>query len=127
MYLQDLKEKGDFLSENQLILWFTQLLMALNYIHQNRIIHRDIKTSNIFITQAGNIKLGDFGISKVLINTNQKAFTLVGTPFYLSPEMCESKPYSFQSDMWSVGCVLFEMASLSVFLQFIIIYLTETL
>ena len=62
----------------------------------------------------GSVKIGDFGISKVLFNTCDKATTLVGTPYYLSPEICESKPYTFQSDIWALGCLLYELCALKV-------------
>ena len=55
------------------------------------------------------IKLGDFGISRVLSNTYSQAETLVGTPYYLSPEIIESKPYSFKSDIWSLGMTLYKL------------------
>ena len=64
--------------------------MALDYVHTRNIIHRDIKSSNIFLTANGNVKLGDFGIARILQNTGDKATTIVGTPFYLSPEVCSS-------------------------------------
>ena len=64
--------------------------MALLYIHEKRILHRDIKTQNIFLSSNGTIKLGDFGISKVLENSVSSAKTVVGTPYYLSPEACEN-------------------------------------
>lgn len=60
-----------------------QIGNALVYIHDRKILHRDIKTSNIFLTSNGTVKLGDFGISRVLDNTNDKAQTVVGTPFYM--------------------------------------------
>jgi NIMA (never in mitosis gene a)-related kinase len=62
--------------------------LAIKYIHDRKILHRDIKTSNIFLTSKGTIKLGDFGISKLLDTSLDNAVTLVGTPYYLSPEAC---------------------------------------
>ena len=70
-------------------------------------LHRDIKGQNIFLKQNGMIKLGDFGIARVLSNTIDKARTMVGTPYYLSPEIIENKPYNFKSDVWSVGVLLY--------------------
>lgn len=68
--------------------------MAVNFLHSKLIMHRDIKASNIFLTQCGNVKLGDFGIAKVMENAFDKASTVIGTPYYLSPEVCENKPYT---------------------------------
>jgi NIMA (never in mitosis gene a)-related kinase len=85
---------------------------ALDYLHKAKVLHRDLKTSNIFITRDGNLKLGDFGIAKVLENSIQNAETVVGTPYYMSPEICQNKPYSFKSDLWSLGCILYELCTL---------------
>ena len=84
----------------------------MQYIHDLKILHRDLKTSNMFLTSNGTIKIGDFGISKVLEETAQNAETVVGTPYYLSPEICQNKPYSFKSDVWSIGCILYELCTL---------------
>lgn len=94
--------------------WFIQICLGLNYIHSKRILHRDLKASNIFVTGANCLKIGDFGIAKVLGNTLEAAFTVVGTPYYMSPELCLSKPYTLKSDIWSLGCLLYEMAALKV-------------
>jgi len=75
-------------------------------------LHRDLKTQNIFLTKQGMIKLGDFGIARVLEATKEFAKTMVGTPYYLSPEIIEELPYNFKSDVWSLGVVLYEMATL---------------
>lgn len=96
----------------QILDWFVQMAMAIKYLHQQRILHRDLKTSNIFLTTENVIKLGDFGIAKTLDSTLDQARTVVGTPYYMSPEVCESKPYSYASDVWSLGCVLYEMCAL---------------
>ena len=86
--------------------------MTLEYIHGRKVLHRDIKVSNIFLTGNNTVKLGDFGISKVLESTNAGAQTVVGTPYYMSPEVCESKPYTYKADSWALGCVLYELCSL---------------
>lgn len=97
---------------SQILDWFVQMAMAIKYLHQQRILHRDLKTSNIFLTTENVIKLGDFGIAKTLDSTLDQARTVVGTPYYMSPEVCENKPYSYASDVWSLGCVLYEMCAL---------------
>ena len=91
---------------------FLQILFGLNYLHENKIIHRDIKTSNIFINSEGRVKLADFGIAKV-IDSTMKTFTeAMGTPRYLSPEVCSNLQPTFKSDVWAVGCVLYELCCL---------------
>jgi NIMA (never in mitosis gene a)-related kinase len=83
------------------------MCLAMKHVHDRKIIHRDIKGQNIFLTKNNIIKLGDFGIAKILNKTMEKARTVVGTPYYLSPEIIESKPYSFKSDIWSLGVLLY--------------------
>ena len=100
---------GYFFCEEIILNWFTQLCFAIKYIHSKNILHRDLKLSNIFLTSKGNIKLGDFGIAKILKTKDDLAKTLVGTPYYLSPELCLKKPYNHKSDIWSLGCILYEM------------------
>lgn len=75
------------LSEDVILNWFTQICLALKHCHDRKILHRDLKAQNIFLTKNGIIKLGDFGIAKVLSSTVEKAVTIVGTPYYLSPEI----------------------------------------
>lgn len=106
------KKKGEYFTEDEIMHWFIQISMALDYIHGRKVLHRDIKASNIFLTGNNTVKLGDFGISRVLENTWDAAQTVVGTPYYMSPEVCESKPYTFKSDVWSLGWVLYELCTL---------------
>ncbi|XP_066935662.1 serine/threonine-protein kinase Nek9-like [Clytia hemisphaerica] len=103
---------GKLFPENEALLYFYQLVSAVSYIHNFGILHRDIKTLNIFMTKSKLIKLGDFGISKVLEETYGQAETCVGTPYYMSPELVKGDPYNQKSDVWACGCVLFEIFAL---------------
>ncbi|KAM3131510.1 hypothetical protein pb186bvf_016440 [Paramecium bursaria] len=104
--------QGQSLTETQILDWFTQMCLAIKHVHDRKIIHRDLKTQNIFLTQDGIIKLGDFGIARVLNHTREKCKTMVGTPYYLSPEIIESRDYSFKTDIWSLGVILYELCTL---------------
>ena len=84
----------------------------MKHVHDRKILHRDIKCQNVFVCKNGCIKLGDFGIARVLRNTMEVAKSMVGTPYYLSPEIIEGRPYSFKSDIWSLGVMLYEMCAL---------------
>ncbi|XP_053111348.1 serine/threonine-protein kinase Nek1 isoform X2 [Hemicordylus capensis] len=105
-------QKGVLFSEDQIMDWFVQICLALKHVHDRKILHRDIKSQNIFLTKDGTIQLGDFGIARVLNSTVELARTCIGTPYYLSPEICENKPYNNKSDIWALGCVLYEMCTL---------------
>ncbi|KAG2443892.1 hypothetical protein HXX76_002232 [Chlamydomonas incerta] len=109
---QLLRARKAALPEAQLLDFFAQVLLAIQHVHGKNILHRDLKTQNIFLTSGGSIRLGDFGISRSLSGTMDLASTIIGTPYYMSPEVMSSMPYDFKSDMWSLGCVLYEMMSL---------------
>jgi NIMA (never in mitosis gene a)-related kinase 1/4/5 len=100
------------MSFNEIEIWkyLIQTLQGLKYLHDNRIMHRDIKCANIFMTKGGIIKLGDLNVSKIV--KMGLATTQTGTPYYASPEVWADKPYDYKSDIWSVGCVIYEVCTL---------------
>ena len=106
------REAKAYMDEEAILDIFIQLAMAVDYCHSQRVMHRDLKSSNVFITRKNVVKLGDFGIAKVIDDEMNQARTVVGTPFYMSPEVCENKPYDFKSDVWSLGCILYELCAL---------------
>nr|AKN21711.1 NEK8-2 [Schmidtea mediterranea] len=100
------------LEEKKILEMFFQIVSAIHYIHEHKILHRDLKTVNIFLTKEEIIKIGDFGISKMLSTTHEGANSVIGTPYYISPEMCQGKLYNEKSDVWALGCILYEMTCL---------------
>ncbi|CAI9585717.1 unnamed protein product [Staurois parvus] len=105
-------QKGKLLPESQVVEWFVQISMALQYLHDLHIMHRDLKTQNIFLTKSNIIKVGDLGIARVLESQYDMASTLIGTPYYMSPELFSNKPYNYKSDVWALGCCVYEIATL---------------
>eukprot|EP00741_Cyanophora_paradoxa_P007880 tig00001224_g7624.t1 len=133
-------ETGTLFPEEEVLDWFVQLLLALKHIHDRHILHRDLKTANsppassprlprscpplsgptaapasfaVFLTSRyAIVKLGDFGIARVLQSDTDMAKTMVGTPFYLSPEVCMNAPYDAKSDVWALGCCVYELVTL---------------
>ena len=101
------------LTEDQIWKWFAEIAAAVKYLHSRKIIHRDIKVENIFLSQELSVKLGDFGISKVLEHSMDLANSGVGTPYYLSPEICQGLKYNFKTDIWMMGCLLYELCTLN--------------
>jgi NIMA (never in mitosis gene a)-related kinase len=110
-YLNIQKKTGKTMSEDKIWKFFIQICLGLTYIHKKSILHRDLKSLNIFLTRDEKVRIGDLGVAKVLSNTTQMANTFVGTPYYLSPEICEEKPYNEKSDIWALGCILYEMTT----------------
>ena len=102
---------GGHFSEMAVLDLFVQAAEALDFVHSKRILHRDLKTANLFIDEpSGSLMLGDFGIAKQL--EGSCAATVVGTPYYMSPELCRGDKYGYKSDVWALGCVLHELCSL---------------
>uniref|UniRef100_A0A7S1R6A4 non-specific serine/threonine protein kinase n=1 Tax=Neobodo designis TaxID=312471 RepID=A0A7S1R6A4_NEODS len=110
-HLKKVAAQGKLLSEAQAMALFTQTALAIKHMHDRRMLHRDIKAQNVFLTKSHVVKLGDFGISTVLNSTVAMAQTMCGTPCYFSPELCAGKPYNNKSDIWALGVLLFEICS----------------
>jgi len=102
--------KGVPLPEPLILTWLVELASALHYCHARKVLHRDLKSANIFLSADSTLRLGDFGIARVLKYTLEQAKTFLGTPYYMSPELALGRPYNGKSDVWAVGCILYEMA-----------------
>ena len=109
-YLNKQKKKSKPLREDLIWEIFIKITLGLTTMHKMKILHRDLKTLNIFLKKDMQIKIGDLGVAKEL---NQASFanTIIGTPYYLSPEMCEDKPYNQKSDVWALGVILYELCT----------------
>ena len=104
-------EGQNTLPEDELMEWFVQLAEGLSHVHSMRVLHRDLKPENIFMGADGEAKIGDFGISRIMQDTAELARTTVGSPCYLSPEIVQGASYSYKSDVWSLGVILYRMAT----------------
>jgi serine/threonine protein kinase len=112
MQIKTCIENNKMMEEDVVWKYLIQLLQGLKYIHEQRVLHRDIKAHNVFLDINGNVKIGDFGLGRILGPQSRYAYTAVGTPLYFSPELCEEKRYNERSDIWSLGCLLYELTSL---------------
>ena len=102
--------KNKKFTEDEIWKLFIQICFGLGYLHKKKVLHRDMKTLNVFLSKNKAVKIGDLGVSKKLNKTNF-AKTFIGTPYYLSPEICEDKPYNEKSDIWALGVILYEMCT----------------
>lgn len=102
--------RKELMDEDLIWCFFIQTLMGTAALHERGIIHRDLKTANIFLTSGRGVKLGDLGVAKIA--KSGMATTQIGTPYYMAPELWRGRPYDKKADVWSLGAVLYEMASL---------------
>ena len=101
--------RGEPLPEEEVWDMLIQLTEGLHHLHERRVLHRDIKLENIFVDGRGAVKIGDLGLGRLLSTRSSHARTGVGTPLYFSPEMCEERPYNEKSDVWALGCLIYEL------------------
>jgi len=109
-FIEMQKKSNHLLKEDIIWKFFIKITLGLADIHKLKILHRDLKSLNIFLKQENDVRVGDLGVAKVLNNTFF-AKTFIGTPYYLSPEICEDKPYNDKSDVWALGCILYELCT----------------
>ena len=105
---ENLKRRLQF-EESTVWEWIIQLLKGLKYLHDNKIMHRDLKCANIFLMKNGLLKIGDLNVSK--ITKSNMARTQTGTPYYIAPEIWKDKPYDYKCDIWSLGCIIYEICT----------------
>jgi NIMA (never in mitosis gene a)-related kinase len=104
-----IKTKVPF-TESEIWSCLIQIIQGLKYLHENKVMHRDLKCANIFLLKNGTVKLGDLNVSKIV--KMGMCSTQTGTPYYASPEVWADKPYDYKSDIWSVGCIIYELCTL---------------
>ncbi|EQC29379.1 NEK protein kinase [Saprolegnia diclina VS20] len=105
-------EKDTRLDERLVWKYFAQIAAAIDHMHTHRIMHRDIKPANIFLMSSGQVKVGDLGLGRHLSENTMEAHSKVGTPLYMSPEVLRGDGYDWKCDVWSLGCILYELAML---------------
>ncbi|KAK2196867.1 bifunctional Protein kinase domain/Protein kinase [Babesia duncani] len=122
-YIARKRRAGTVISEARIIRWTSQILSALCFMHKRHVLHRDLKSLNVLIDSDKRIRLCDFGVSKALGKTAGFADTMIGTPYYFSPElikvclkfpnrcMSQGQRYSWPSDIWALGCIVYELAT----------------
>ena len=106
------KRNGEYLSEDRVWHLFLPVMRVAAYLHGQGIIHRDFKALNVFLTASNEVKVGDFGVGRVLSDDTLMVDTMYGTPLYLSPELCKNEPYNAKTDIWSCGVLLYELCAL---------------
>lgn len=107
--LMELHKRRKALTEPEVRYFTQQILLAVCYLHDNKVIHRDLKLGNLFLNDDLEIKLGDFGLATKVEVEGERKRTLCGTPNYIAPEVLGKKGHSYEVDVWSIGCVLYTM------------------
>ena len=112
-FIQNYKDKDEFIDEKIIRDIVIQICKGLKEIHDNKIIHRDLTPDNIFIDKNNKIKIGDFGISKITTTSKNYAKTQIGKFHYLAPEIDKGLKYNNKVDIYSLGCIIYELFTLN--------------
>lgn len=104
------RKRRSYIDERVIWVYLIQMLEAMKCLHERNIMHRDLKNANVFLAEDGSVKIGDMNVSKVMKEGMLK--TQIGTPYYMSPEIWRNQQYDDRSDIWSLGCMIYELAAL---------------
>uniref|UniRef100_A0A0R3RQT2 Serine/threonine-protein kinase PLK n=1 Tax=Elaeophora elaphi TaxID=1147741 RepID=A0A0R3RQT2_9BILA len=107
--LMELHKRRKYVTEPESRYFMKQIVEACEYLHKNKIIHRDLKLGNLFLNEEMEIKVGDFGLATVVEIDGQRKKTLCGTPNYIAPEMLDKTGHSYEVDIWAIGCILYTL------------------
>ncbi|CAH0557257.1 unnamed protein product [Brassicogethes aeneus] len=107
--MMELHKRRKAISEPETRFYMKQLLSGVNYLHSNKIIHRDLKLGNLFLNDDLHVKIGDFGLAAKIEYDGERKKTLCGTPNYIAPEILNKKGHSFEVDIWSIGCIMYTL------------------
>lgn len=105
----ELHKRRKTLTEPETRYYMKQILNGVSYLHQKRIIHRDLKLGNLFLNDDLHVKIGDFGLAATIVYEGERKKTLCGTPNYIAPEILHKKGHSFEVDIWSIGCIMYTL------------------
>lgn len=107
--MMELHKRRPIVTDYECRFYIYQILEGVRYLHDNQIIHRDLKLGNLFLNDKLNVKIGDFGLATQIKEKGERKRTLCGTPNYIAPEILNKKGHSYEVDIWSIGCVMFTL------------------
>lgn len=107
--MMELSKRRQVITEPETRYYMSQIVSGVNYLHSNRIIHRDLKLGNLFLNDNLQVKIGDFGLAAKIEFDGERKRTMCGTPNYIAPEILSKKGHSFEVDIWSLGCIMYTL------------------